>query len=1063
MELTSELLGRIAGWQAVQEARGLVAAGRVSEAQWSPPRLEGRVREGTITYRVRCVIRSAVDAENLCTCRRASREGVFCAHAVAVGLAALAGPVQAAVPAAAPPSPGGGAAAASKAARASTPATVPASRPSNRLRRSPAPGTGERAWLHVILPPNLPQALARGRGMLVFEADWGGGRVPLAGLAAGKEYCFAPEDEPVLDAIEVLSGGEYPGMLVLSGEDFERVLASMAGHPRVTLGKNQELSIRLEPARLPIRARIEPAGAIRLDVQPAPAGVLAIGNRHWMLQGGCLQPVDLPARCRDLATGALRVPRSDVPLFLNQDWPVLCLAHTVDAGFALEDFRVEEGTLRCRLELRGTFLRIEARLHHAYGPHRWTAGGGGGSVSLPDPEDPRRYWLRDVEGEQESVARLVRCGFSAPDSAGRMALEGEHGVLNFFAREYPRLMREWTVTLEPGLETATQRRFERVEPRFTITPSGQQWFELGIEYATADGERLSAADLQRLLRSGQSHTRLRSGRTALIDTGAFEEMQETLRDCEPEQQGGRYRLAARQAGFIAATLEDVAGPQAGAPADWLEPVRRLSGGGPAACPDLGPLEPVLRPYQKQGVAWLWFLRRNRLGGVLADEMGLGKTLQALAFLQSVIAARKAGDPCAAEPGPSLVVCPTSLVFNWVAEARRYTPGLRVLALHGAGRQEQWTEVAAHDLIVTSYALIRRDAPRYAGIAFDTVILDEAQHIKNRLSQNAQAAKGLRARHRLVLTGTPLENSVLDLWSIFDFLMPAYLGSAREFRERYEIPIARDRDPAVQRRLGRRVRPFLLRRLKREVAPELPARIEHVAYCDLSPEQAAAYRQVLEAGRNAVLDAAGPAGSRESRLLVLTTLLRLRQVCCDLRLLDLPGSGAEPASAKLALFLELLEEVLDGGHRVLVFSQFTRMLALLREALDARETAYSYLDGATVDRAEAVQRFQSRPDIPVFLISLKAGGTGLNLTGADTVFHFDPWWNPAAEAQATDRAHRIGQTRVVTCYKLIARGTVEEKILALQDRKRAVLGQTLGDEESLTETLTWDEIRELLAD
>ena len=329
-------------------------------------------------------------------------------------------------------------------------------------------------------------------------------------------------------------------------------------------------------------------------------------------------------------------------------------------------------------------------------------------------------------------------------------------------------------------------------------------------------------------------------------------------------------------------------------------------------------------------------------------------------------------------------------------------------------------------------------------------------------------KAVRAEHRLVLTGTPLENSVLDLWSIFDFLMPGYLGTADDFRERYEIPISRERDAGSMARLSRRVKPFLLRRRKTEVARDLPAKLEHVSWCELTPEQAATYRQLLDATRREVEGAVGDAGLARSRMIVLTALLRLRQACCDLRLLgDAPPPGESageevPTSGKFQLFAELLDEVLDGGHRVLVFSQFTRMLALLREHLAAREVAHCYLDGSTTDRAAVVGRFQGDPSIPVFLISLKAGGVGLNLTGADTVIHFDPWWNPAVEDQATDRAHRIGQTRVVTSYKLITRGTVEEKILTLQQRKRELVAAALTDEEAFAGSLSWDEIRELLA-
>jgi SNF2 family DNA or RNA helicase len=396
----------------------------------------------------------------------------------------------------------------------------------------------------------------------------------------------------------------------------------------------------------------------------------------------------------------------------------------------------------------------------------------------------------------------------------------------------------------------------------------------------------------------------------------------------------------------------------------------------------------------------------------------------------------------------------------VAEAKKFTPDLKVLALQGPDRHAHFDEIATHDLVITSYALIRRDADRYRGVEFDTVILDEAQHIKNRETQNAQAVKAIAGKHRLVLTGTPLENSVLDLWSIFDFLMPGYLGSAKDFRERYELPITKEKSTPVQARLARRLRPFMLRRLKKEVAPDLPARLEHISFCELTADQRAVYQQVIEASRKEVLEAAS--GEAKSQMLVLTALLRLRQVCCDLRLLQLEGVDPANSSGKLDMFGELLEEVIDGGHRLLVFSQFVSMLTLLKNKLTEENIEFCYLDGSTADRTAVVERFQARSDIPVFLISLKAGGVGLNLTGADTVIHFDPWWNPAVEDQATDRAHRIGQTKVVTSYKLIARDTVEEKILTLQQRKREIIRATMGSDEEFASSLTWDEIQELLA-
>jgi superfamily II DNA or RNA helicase len=789
----------------------------------------------------------------------------------------------------------------------------------------------------------------------------------------------------------------------------------------------------------------------------------------WVWHNRTWQPLGLPPVAQNIFQAPVRVPRAQVPMFLSQQWPQLQAAGGTAANFRLEDFSLEPQGPRFLLELQGGLSKLTGRVQCAYGARIMTLGvtAPGEGVWVPDPEAPTRYATRDFEAERAALNRLQRAGFTGPDDGGKIQLSGENSVLNFLAREFPRLQKEWSVTLAEQLENRTLKNLERVEPSFQITSSGVQWFDLGVVFATSTGEKFSAADIQRLVLSGQNHTRLPNGRMAVIDTGAVEELQEVLLDCAPQQNAQGYRINGRQAGFLEATLRQHSGWKVEAPTAWRDRAARQSGEAKLDCPPLGDLGSVLRPYQKHGVAWLHFLRENGFGGILADEMGLGKTLQTLAFLRHFSSQREEAQssqslvtPAATKP--HLVVCPTSLVFNWLAEAKKFTPALKVLALHGPDRHALFSEIQGSDLVITSYALLRRDAERYRGLEFDTTVLDEAQHIKNRQTQNAQAVKSVRSKHRLVLTGTPLENSVLDLWSIFDFLMPGYLGSAKDFRERYELPITREKNTEAQQRLARRLRPFLLRRLKQEVAKDLPEKLEQVSYCELTSDQRSVYQQVIEASRKEVLEAVGAQGLAKSRLVVLTALLRLRQVCCDLRLLKLENIDPANASGKLDLFSELLEEVLDGGHRVLVFSQFTGMLALLKERLAEEGVEYCYLDGSTQDRGAVVQRFQNNGAIPVFLISLKAGGVGLNLTGADTVIHFDPWWNPAAEDQATSRAHRIGQTKVVTSYKLITRDTVEEKILTLQNRKREIFSATLEGEEAFAESLNWGEIQELLS-
>jgi superfamily II DNA or RNA helicase len=1034
VELTESLLVNAAGWDVMKRARAYLTQGQVISSYWAPPLLRGVVQTDGMTFRGSLIIKNSVDIDNLCNCREAREWGKICAHGVAVGLHWLNAQKTPAAPAPTRPAP-----------------VQPVKRTSSLLRTA----SGEAAELFIILPPNLDQALGRGKLMLVLEAKWGGGRCPLNALPKGRPFAFSPQDNAIIEHLEALAQGETPALLQMDVKDFAALVPLLAEHEYVTLGKSNPFTVAKTPFKLQLRATLAADGEIVLSLAEKPSSLVRVGD--WVLREHTLQPLGLPAELKDIFHAPVRVSRLQVPQFLSQSWPQLMAAGGLEANFKLEDFSLAPQAPRFLLALKGGLAQLGALLQCAYGSRIMTVGvtAVDENIWLPDPDVPTRYSTRDFNAERAALGRLQRSGFSGPDTSGKLQLLGQNAVLNFLAREFPKLQREWSVALDEQLENRTLKNIERVEPQFQITSSGVQWFDLGVVFAASSGETFSAADIQRLILSGQCHTRLKNGKMAVIDTGAVEELQEVLLDCAPQQNAEGYRIDSKQAGFLEATLRQHQDWKVQAPTAWRDRAAKQSGEAKLECPPLGDLENVLRPYQKHGVAWLLFLRTNGFGGILADEMGLGKTLQTLAFLRFI---RET------QPGvaPMLIVCPTSLVFNWVAEVKKFTPKLKILTLHGPDRHARFNDIANSDIVVTSYALIRRDAEKYRGLEFDTVALDEAQHIKNRQTQNAQAVKAVKARYRIVLTGTPMENSVLDLWSIFDFLMPGYLGTAKDFRERYELPIAKEKDAAAQARLARRLRPFVLRRLKREVAADLPAKIEQVSYCELTPDQRQVYQQVIEASRKEVLEAVGAQGLAKSRMVVLTALLRLRQVCCDLRLLKLDNVNPANASGKLDLFGELLEEVIDGGHRLLVFSQFVGMLALLKEKLAAEQINFCYLDGSTLDRAAVVERFQGDATIPVFLISLKAGGVGLNLTGADTVIHFDPWWNPAVEDQATDRAHRIGQTKVVTSYKLITRDTVEEKILILQNRKREVIQATIGGEEAFAASLNWDEIQELLA-
>ena len=438
---------------------------------------------------------------------------------------------------------------------------------------------------------------------------------------------------------------------------------------------------------------------------------------------------------------------------------------------------------------------------------------------------------------------------------------------------------------------------------------------------------------------------------------------------------------------------------------------------------------TLRPYQQQGVNWLQQLRRHGLGGLLADDMGLGKTAQAIAHIVIEQAAGRLETP-------ALIVVPTSLVPNWTAEFARFAPGLRVAVLHGLDRHERRGALAGVHVVITTYTVLARDIDEMTGLAWAMVVLDEAQAIKSPTAKATRAVCSLDTPHRLCLSGTPIENNLDELWSQFAFLMPGLLGHRRAFTRRFRTPIEKAGDPVRRRQLALRIRPFILRRTKAAVATELPPKHTILRRITLGAEQRALYDSIRAALQMQVAQEIAAHSLAGSRIVVLDALLKLRQVCCDPRLVKLPSARLVAASGKLDELLEMVREMVAEGRRILLFSQFTAMLDLMKPPLAASGIHFVELRGDTRDRAAPVARFEAG-EVPLFLISLKAGGRGLNLVAADTVIHYDPWWNPAVEEQASDRAHRIGQTKSVFVYKLIAADTVEERILELQERKAAL--------------------------
>ena len=691
--------------------------------------------------------------------------------------------------------------------------------------------------------------------------------------------------------------------------------------------------------------------------------------------------------------------------------------------------------------------------------------------------------VRDARAEDRAAERVLELGLawighfhmlpSAHAHAGDMTLMDPDPAswIEFMLHDVPQLRAEgWLV------DVAENFPLRLVEPDGGLSlevheRSGIDWFDLDLGVMVG-GERISLvpALLDYIAEGGAAREgdsdgspedgslplllRLPDGRLLAVPMAQLNPIMAPLLElfagADFDEAAGLLRLSRRNAGDLA--LLETASDGSGIAWTGGEAIRALGRqlrehGGIPPCPVPAAFGATLRTYQEQGLAWLQFLRAAGLGGVLADDMGLGKTVQALAHLAVEQAAGRLNQP-------ALVICPTSLVPNWHAEASRFAPSLRTLVLHGPDRATKFPAIGGHDLVITTYPLLARDHAVLSAQEWHVVVLDEAQTIKNPLAATSRLARTLRAGQRLCLSGTPLENHLGELWSLFDFLLPGFLGDRNEFGRRYRGPIEKTGNVERQAMLARRISPFLLRRSKEQVAADLPAKTEITETVEMGDGQRAIYEGIRLAMHAKVRDAIARRGLAGSGIIILDALLKLRQACCDPRLLKLAtAKAAKAGSAKLERLLELLPQMLEEDRRVLLFSQFTSMLTLIEAELGRLAIPYVLLTGDTKDRTIPVRRFQAG-EVKLFLISLKAGGVGLNLTAADTVIHYDPWWNPAVENQATDRAHRIGQDKPVFVHRLTTAGTIEEKMETLKQRKQAlataVLGGKAGDALLLTE-------------
>ncbi|MBN2549140.1 MAG: SNF2 helicase associated domain-containing protein [Anaerolineales bacterium] len=680
---------------------------------------------------------------------------------------------------------------------------------------------------------------------------------------------------------------------------------------------------------------------------------------------------------------------------------------------------------------------------------------------------------RQSEFEKETYALLSAATYGlkripAAPQPGLFRLRSRTHPIDFLLHTLPRLAQQgFEIYGEEKLKTA---RVNRSTPTISFTvSSGIDWFD--VQAVVNFGElEVALKDVRRAMRKQEKFIKLADGTIGEIPEEWFERYRHLFELGEASDATAEHaqslRLSQIHLGLIDEALIHASGePRSARTRTDAEFERRraklrsLVQQGLQGIPALDlptSFQGELRPYQKAGYDWLHFLRECQFGGCLADDMGLGKTVQALVYLQSLYENRPGHKP---PSQASLLVVPRSLLVNWQREATRFTPALRVQEYFVPNRLKELASFEQTDLVITTYGVMLRDIEFLHGYTFHYAILDESQAIKNPASQTARAARLLKAQHRLVLTGTPIENSTAELWSQFSFLNPGLLGSLDYFKEKFGAPIEKKSDENAAQRLRRTVYPFILRRTKDQVAPELPPRTERILYCDMAPAQRKFYNRTRDFYRGLLLGMLENEGLNTSRMKILEGLLRLRQICNHPRLVDEKYKGD---SAKFELLLDTLETLQAENHKALVFSQFVSMLSILREEMDARPMSYAYLDGQTVDRQKQVDAFQTDERLPFFLISLKAGGLGLNLTAADYVIHIDPWWNPAVEMQASDRTHRIGQDKPVFIFKLIARDSVEEKILILQERKRSLVDQIITTEQAFFKNLTEEDISVLFS-
>jgi SNF2 family DNA or RNA helicase len=800
--------------------------------------------------------------------------------------------------------------------------------------------------------------------------------------------------------------------LALNSQNLSEFLTLARNHPEIT---SPDGNLNIE-THTQIRIADCTLSGETIQITPGTDKISKIGDTFWVLSANSITQIGSgehsPAIITILSSIANGKPAGiQMPVFLRELDKIQSFID-LSASAWFDSLQFISAEPKFELTLSGGDSRLQATFYTTY------------SQPLPIL-DGTRIISRNYQAENHARSLISQFFNSLSDTT--YELSDPDGIRDFLTRQLSNLPSNWQVELTPFIQKLASS-YVVISPQIEILSSSDQSLEFNLSYLTDTGETISAAEVRRLLRSKNSPSNQR-----IILSDDIENLIDPLfEDLDIQQQNGRFILKQANADVIRKLANELKQSKL---VNYQEKCSQVI--------NSQLFNVTLRPYQIAGLSWLVDRLQKYGGALLADDMGLGKTLQTIACIEYFFSTYS-------QPSPVLIVVTTSLLGNWKSEFQRFAPGRCLITLHGPQRDELRDKIRPTDVILTTYVTLARDLAWHLRQPYSMVVIDEASLIRNPDTDHSKAVAKINATYRIALTGTPVENSARDLWAIFRFVQRGWLGTRKEFQDRYETPLKAPETHARTATLLRlKTSPFTLRRTKTEVAPDLPSKILIDEFCTLSPDQESTYREIQKQGLRLIDEIRSSGQAAAARMQQLTTLLRLRQSCCDLALFDSEKLSTLPIprrSAKLERLLEITESCIAAGSRILVFSQFQKQLVEIGKALDEIGIASIRLDGQTRNRQSLVDHFQSSDGPPVFLISLKAGGYGLNLTAADIVIHFDPWWNPAAEDQATDRAHRIGQTKPVTVFRLLTRNTVEEKVVRLQTSKKALAV-------SLNETLT----------